>query len=73
MTFLALSNFGSYKIKREQQISTDKSLEEVIGNKLHFLKEARRELVKPTNCVSWKREKEEEMGKETKEELVIER
>eukprot|EP00770_Monocercomonoides_exilis_P015449 MONOS_15399.1-p1 / transcript=MONOS_15399.1 / gene=MONOS_15399 / organism=Monocercomonoides_exilis_PA203 / gene_product=unspecified product / transcript_product=unspecified product / location=Mono_scaffold01221:7098-8131(-) / protein_length=325 / sequence_SO=supercontig / SO=protein_coding / is_pseudo=false len=50
----------------------DNSLEEVIVNELHFVREATKELKELTKCVNWKREKEEEDGKvERKEEVVL--
>ncbi|KAH7818976.1 uncharacterized protein MONOS_4397 [Monocercomonoides exilis] len=47
----------------------DKSLEEVVVNKLHFAREARREIEELARCIDWKRK--EERGKEAKEVIVI--
>ncbi|KAH7828088.1 uncharacterized protein MONOS_1616 [Monocercomonoides exilis] len=50
----------------------DISLEQIIMNELHFVKEARRELEELIGCIDWKRErKEKRRGKEAKEELVL--
>ncbi|KAH7823425.1 uncharacterized protein MONOS_3662 [Monocercomonoides exilis] len=51
----------------------DDSLEEVIANKLHFAREARREIEELTRCIDWKRKKEGRRRKEAKEVLVVKR
>ncbi|KAH7828591.1 uncharacterized protein MONOS_11831 [Monocercomonoides exilis] len=57
----------------KDRLLVDNGLEEVIVNELHLAREAARELEELSKCVNWKKEKEEEMGKETKEERVIEK
>ncbi|KAH7823447.1 uncharacterized protein MONOS_17605 [Monocercomonoides exilis] len=51
----------------------DDSLEEVIANKLHFAREARREIEELTRCIDWKRKKEGRRRKEAKEVRIIKR
>ncbi|KAH7821084.1 uncharacterized protein MONOS_11455 [Monocercomonoides exilis] len=53
------------------RLDTDKSLNEVIVNELHFGKEAKRELEELSKCVNWKKEKEN--WKEQKEVSVMKR
>ncbi|KAH7823003.1 uncharacterized protein MONOS_18630 [Monocercomonoides exilis] len=54
------------------RLNTDRSLEGVIVNELHFGREAVRELNELSKCVDWKRKKEEvKKGKETKEEHIL--
>ncbi|KAH7818786.1 uncharacterized protein MONOS_9551 [Monocercomonoides exilis] len=49
----------------------DNSLDGEIVSELHFAREVGKELEEFAKCVDWKKEKEEEMEKETKEELVL--
>eukprot|EP00770_Monocercomonoides_exilis_P007766 MONOS_7727.1-p1 / transcript=MONOS_7727.1 / gene=MONOS_7727 / organism=Monocercomonoides_exilis_PA203 / gene_product=unspecified product / transcript_product=unspecified product / location=Mono_scaffold00271:73206-74285(+) / protein_length=312 / sequence_SO=supercontig / SO=protein_coding / is_pseudo=false len=49
----------------------EKSLEEVGVNELHLVREAVRELEELTKNVIWMREKKDERGKETNEELLL--
>ncbi|KAH7815302.1 uncharacterized protein MONOS_14598 [Monocercomonoides exilis] len=51
----------------------DKSLEEVIVNELHFVKEARMELEELEKSVNWKRKEEGKGKKEEKEVWIIKR
>ncbi|KAH7823735.1 uncharacterized protein MONOS_18625 [Monocercomonoides exilis] len=62
MTRLAYQSAWMFLIDR---LDTDKSLERVIVNELHFAREATRELEELTICIDWKR------GKETKEEVIL--
>ncbi|KAH7825920.1 uncharacterized protein MONOS_9220 [Monocercomonoides exilis] len=71
LTRLAYQSAWQFLINR---LFTDKRLEDMIVNELHFGREASRELEELSKCVDWKREKaeeEEERGKERGEELVI--
>ncbi|KAH7818753.1 uncharacterized protein MONOS_5292 [Monocercomonoides exilis] len=68
LTRLACSSAWVFLINR---VYSDKSLEKVIVDELHFARDATRELEHLSKCVDWKREKEERKGKETKEELII--
>ncbi|KAH7827953.1 uncharacterized protein MONOS_18577 [Monocercomonoides exilis] len=47
------------------------SLEDVIVNKLHFIEDTTKELEELSKYIVWKREKEEERGKEAKELLIL--
>ncbi|KAH7819461.1 uncharacterized protein MONOS_7125 [Monocercomonoides exilis] len=53
------------------QLFIDDCLNGEIVNELHFAREVGKELEEFAKCVDWKKEKEEEMGKEMKEELVL--
>ncbi|KAH7820166.1 uncharacterized protein MONOS_9939 [Monocercomonoides exilis] len=48
-----------------------RDLKGIVMNELHFAREVGKELEEFAKCVDWKKEKEEEMGKETKEKLVL--
>ncbi|KAH7822461.1 uncharacterized protein MONOS_18637 [Monocercomonoides exilis] len=52
---------------------SDKSLERVIVNELHFAREAARELEELTKCLNWKNKFEEMSKEEANEVLVIRR
>ncbi|KAH7818809.1 uncharacterized protein MONOS_16457 [Monocercomonoides exilis] len=66
LTQLAYQSAWNFLIYR---LFTDKSLEEVITNELHFVGEARREFEELSKCVDWKRK--EERRKEVKEVKII--
>ncbi|KAH7826655.1 uncharacterized protein MONOS_7376 [Monocercomonoides exilis] len=51
----------------------DKSLEDVIANELHFVRETTRELEELAKYVDWKRKDGDEREKETMEELILRR
>ncbi|KAH7819993.1 uncharacterized protein MONOS_14749 [Monocercomonoides exilis] len=66
MTQLAYQSAWQFLIYR---LWADNSLEEVIVNELHFLREATREPEKLMRCIDWKRKEGGE--KEGKEEIII--
>ncbi|KAH7818421.1 uncharacterized protein MONOS_8792 [Monocercomonoides exilis] len=70
LTHVAYQSAWKFLIDR---FFTDKVLERIIVNELHFAREAARELEELANGVDWKREKEErgKEGKETEEEQVL--
>eukprot|EP00770_Monocercomonoides_exilis_P014795 MONOS_14741.1-p1 / transcript=MONOS_14741.1 / gene=MONOS_14741 / organism=Monocercomonoides_exilis_PA203 / gene_product=unspecified product / transcript_product=unspecified product / location=Mono_scaffold01062:12027-13229(+) / protein_length=259 / sequence_SO=supercontig / SO=protein_coding / is_pseudo=false len=68
LTRLAYQSAWQFLIKRFHR---DKSLEGVVVNELHFVREAVRELDELSKSVDWKRK--EERKKETEEALVIRR
>ncbi|KAH7818394.1 uncharacterized protein MONOS_18014 [Monocercomonoides exilis] len=49
----------------------DEGLEGVIVNKMHFIEDTTKELEELIKNIDWKREKEEERGKEAKELLIL--
>ncbi|KAH7820282.1 uncharacterized protein MONOS_17859 [Monocercomonoides exilis] len=49
----------------------NRELEEVIVNKLHFAREATRELEELAKCVDWKGKEEDRKGKDSKEENIL--
>ncbi|KAH7815019.1 uncharacterized protein MONOS_14022 [Monocercomonoides exilis] len=70
LTQLAYQSAWQFLIRR---ILCDRNLEDVIVNELHFGREAARELKELTRNVDWKRGKEEEKEKETKEVIMTRR
>ncbi|KAH7814918.1 uncharacterized protein MONOS_13345 [Monocercomonoides exilis] len=68
LTRLAYQSAWQFLIFR---MNIDGNMEEVIANELHFGREAARELEELTRCVDWKRNTEENGGKESKEMLII--
>ncbi|KAH7817677.1 uncharacterized protein MONOS_18088 [Monocercomonoides exilis] len=70
LTRLAYQSAWQFLINR---LSYEKSLEGVIVNELHFVREARKELEELAKSVDWKRkaEENERRGKERKEEFVL--
>ncbi|KAH7818912.1 uncharacterized protein MONOS_14294 [Monocercomonoides exilis] len=68
LTRLAYQSVWLFLVKR---LYCNRFLEDIVVNKLHFGREARRELEELTKCVNWKK-KEEEMNKEeAKEEIAL--
>ncbi|KAH7822148.1 uncharacterized protein MONOS_5962 [Monocercomonoides exilis] len=67
LTKLAYQSAWEFLIYR---LDTDKSYEAIV-NELHFAREAARELDELSKSVDWERKKEEERGKETKEEFLL--
>ncbi|KAH7822214.1 uncharacterized protein MONOS_12492 [Monocercomonoides exilis] len=67
LTQLAYQSAWGFLIKR---FELDKSLEVVIANELHFIREARREVEELWKSVDWKK-KEEEMGKTERKAMDI--
>ncbi|KAH7819199.1 uncharacterized protein MONOS_17967 [Monocercomonoides exilis] len=82
MALFELSHINRYCfIKQELYVSeikeivkrlcNDNSLAGVIVNKLHFVREAARELEELTRCIDWKRKEGINGMKESKEELIL--
>ncbi|KAH7815972.1 uncharacterized protein MONOS_13055 [Monocercomonoides exilis] len=68
LTRLAYQSAWQFLMNR---FDNDNSLEAVIVNELHFVREAIKELEELMKCVDWKKKKEEEKGKETKALTII--
>ncbi|KAH7818393.1 uncharacterized protein MONOS_18013 [Monocercomonoides exilis] len=68
LTQLAYQSAWQFLIYR---LHTDKSLEEVIANELHFAREATRELEELTKCVDYQIKEEKEKGKNTEEMSLL--
>ncbi|KAH7830717.1 uncharacterized protein MONOS_18541 [Monocercomonoides exilis] len=68
LTHLAYQSAWQFLIFR---FNMERSLEEVIVNELHFVREAARELEELRECVDWKRREKKKGEKEMKEVLII--